>query len=202
MGHKPLVWYVDDLPENLEKFEQHHREVFTIRTFATPGQVLTALCESKPDALLCDIFFYEDVETARKMEARVGEKANEIREFGEKIGANKLANQGGIALLQEVARFYPNKFPTYAYTSKGPYLLDALGFDHIGESGAQWLFKNKYGAHTEQVIIQHDVEEFRARNSFTRRVARYFWLALFSSGILGGLVVWFLTEALPKIIGL
>ena len=194
MERKPLVWYVDDLPENLEKFRQNHANAFTVRTFETPGQVLDALSNSKPDALLCDIFFYEDVQTAREMEVKVGKKAEEIREFGEEIGANKLANQGGIKLLQEVANFYKHQFPIYAYTSKGPYILDAIGFDHIGETGALWLFKSKYGPHTEQVIIQHDIEEFRLKNSFTMRIARFFWLALFGSGFLGGLVVWFLTE--------
>jgi hypothetical protein len=201
MRKKPLVWYVDDLPENLDKFSKNHAAAFTVRTFETPGQVLDALAKSKPDALLCDIFFYADTETAREMEEKVGQKAQEIREFGEEIGANKLANQAGIQLLQEVSNFYKNQFPIYAYTSKGPYLLDAIGFDHIGETGAQWLFKNKYGAHTEQIIIQHDVEVFRLRNSFSMRIARFFWLALFGSGVLGGLVVWFLTEELPKIVG-
>jgi len=66
-------------------------------------------------------------------------RAEEIRQFGEGIGANKLANRAGITLLQEVSHFYKDEFPIYAYTSKGPYLLDSIGFDHIGASGAQWL---------------------------------------------------------------
>jgi len=134
------------------------------------------------------------------MEARVGKKAEELHQFGDEIGANKVANQAGIELLQHASRYYKDQFPIYAYTSKGPYLLDAIGFDHIGETGARWLFKNKYGAQTEQVIIQHDVEEFKEKNSFSRRIARFFWLALFGSGVLGGLVVWFLTEELPRIL--
>jgi hypothetical protein len=195
---KPIVWYVDDLPENLEKFAKNHADAFSVRTFETPAQVLNALSISKPDALLCDIFFYDAVQTAREMEARVGQKAEELRQFGGEIGANKLANQAGIELLQHVSNYYKNKFPIYAYTSKGPYLLDAIGFDHIGETGARWLFKNKYGALTEQVLIHHDIEEFREKNSFSRKIARFFWTAVFTSGILGGLVVWFLTEVLPK----
>ncbi len=133
------------------------------------------------------------------MEQRVGEKAEEIRQFGEEIGANKVANQAGIELLQYVSSYYKNQFPIYAYTSKGPYLLDAIGFDHIGETGARWLFKNKYGANTEQVIIQQDVEEFRDKNSFSRRTARFFWTAVFTSGFLGGVAVWLLTEVIPRL---
>ncbi len=201
MSKKPILWYVDDLPENLERFRKNHGGAFAVSTFDTPGEVLTALSESKPDALLCDIFFYETPEIARSMEGMVAEKAEEIREFGARIGANKVANQAGIELLKQVSQFYRNQFPIYAYTSKGPYILDALGFDHIGETGARWLFKNKYGAHTEQVIIRQDIEEFRAKNSFTMRLARFFWVATFGSGILGGIVVWFLTEKLPRILG-
>lgn len=201
MKKKPTVWYVDDLPENLQKFRNNHAETFNVRTFETPGQVLIELSKSTPDALLCDIFFYESLEIAKEMELRVREKGEEIRKFGEEIGANKLAYQAGIELLQHVSNYYKNQFPIYAYTSKGPYLLDASGFERIGETGARWIFKNRYGPHTEQVIIQQDVEEFRERNSFSRRTARFFWTAAFTSGILGGLVVWLLTEVLPRLIG-
>lgn len=200
MTKKPVVWYVDDLPSNLEKFKSNHQQAFTVRTFATPGEVTAALVESRPDALLCDIFFYDSVEVAKEMESKVQEKAAELRTFGEQIGANKVGNQAGVQLIQSVAARFSSRFPIYSYTSKGPYLLDELGFDRIGDAGAKWLFKGKYGPHTEQAIIQHDIEDFRSRNSFVMRAARYFWISLFSSGVLGGLVVWFLTEELPKLL--
>lgn len=198
MKRRPVVWYVDDLPPNLEKFKNNHGQVFSVQTFGKPEQVVEALTRSKPDALLCDIFFYETVQIAEEMEKRVQDKAREIRQFGEEIGANKLINQAGVQLIQAVSGRFGRKFPIYAYTSKGPYLLDEIGFDRIGETGAKWLFKSKYGPSTEQLIIKQDIEEFRLRNSFTMRVARLFWVALFGSGILGGLVVWLLTEVLPK----
>jgi hypothetical protein len=134
------------------------------------------------------------------MESRVQEKAREIRQFGEEIGANAITNQAGVNLIQQVSAHFKSKFPIYAYTSKGPYLLDNIGFDRVGETGARWLFKGKYGALTEQLIIRQDIEEFQFKNSFTMRIARVFWVALFGSGVLGGLVVWFLTEKLPGLI--
>ena len=200
MTKKPIVWYVDDLPGNLERFRNNHQQTFTIRTFARPEEVTSALGESKPDALLCDIFFYETVESAEEIESKVQEKAAELRKFGEEIGANKLANLAGVQLIQSVSARFGTRFPIYAYTSKGPYLLDELGFDRIGDAGAKWLFKGKYGPHTEQIVLQQDIEDFRLKNSFAMRAARYFWVAVFGSGILGGLVVWFLTEALPKLL--
>lgn len=200
MTKKPVVWYVDDLPGNLERFRRNHEQAFTIRTFATPEDVRAALVDSRPDALLCDIFFYDGVEVAEEMESRVQEKAAELRRFGDEIGANRPATQAGVHLIQSVAARFGTRFPIYAYTSKGPYLLDQLSFDRVGDSGAKWLFKGKYGPHTEQAIIQHDIEDFRLKNSFVMRGARYFWLWLFTSGVLGGLVVWFLTEKLPKLL--
>jgi hypothetical protein len=199
MKKKPVVWYVDDLPSNLEKFDKNHGQVFTVKTFSRPEQVTAALSESRPDALLCDVFFYDTVSVAEEMERRVQEKATEIRKFGEEIGANRIANQAGVPLIQSVAARFGTRFPIYAYTSKGPYLLDELGYDRIGDAGARWLFKGKYGSHTEHVIIQQDIEEFRVKNSLSIRLARFFWISLFGSGILGGLVVWLLTEELPKL---
>jgi hypothetical protein len=200
MKKKPVIWYVDDLPSNLKKFRNNHEQAFKVVTFETPEQVTAALIESTPDALLCDVFFYESVEIAEEMESKVQEKAVELRKFGEDIGANKITYQAGVPLIQSVAARFGKKFPIYAYTSKGPYLLDALSFDRIGDAGAKWLFKGKYGPHTEQIVIQQDIEDFRLKNSFSMRLARYFWAATFGSGILGGLVVWFLTEALPKLL--
>ena len=201
MNKKPVVWYVDDLPSNLEKFKEKHSEAFTIETFSRPERVLESLEKSRPDALLCDIFFYENGEIAEEMETKVWEKAKELSKFGEFIGANKLTNQDGIKLIETVSRRFGTRFPIYAYTSKGPYLLDQIGFDRIGDAGAKWLFKKKYGMATEQFIIKQDVEEFRFKNSITIRLFRYFWVSIFGSGILGGLVVWFLTEKLPKLLG-
>ena len=194
MRKKPVVWYVDDLPSNLEKFSKNHGRTFSVRTFARPEEVTAALNESRPDALLCDVFFYDTVSIAEEMERLVQEKATEIRKFGEQIGANRIANQAGVPLIQTVAARFGKRFPIYAYTSKGPYLLDEIAYDHIGDSGARWLFKGKYGWQTEQFIIQQDIKEFRLRNSFSLRLARFFWLSLFGSGIVGGLVVWLLRQ--------
>jgi len=198
MKKKPIVWYVDDLPENLTKFSTDHSEVFEIKTFSSTSDVLRALAQSTPDALLCDIFYYETPEIAREIEEKVRTKAEETRSFGETIGASKVQNLAGIDLIRTVADRFRDKFPVYAYTSKGPYLLDNSSFDHIGEAGAQWLFKRKYSPGTEEIIIQHDIHEFREKNSFSRQLGRFFWAATFGSGVIGGLVVWFLTEVLPK----
>jgi hypothetical protein len=200
MRKKPVVWYVDDLPQNLQKFKANHESTFTIRLFERPADVLSALDKEQPDALLCDIFFYETVEKAKEMEEKVQERARELRHFGAEIGASSIENQAGVKLIQEVSGRFPEKFPIYAYTSKGPYLLEGSGFDEIAEARGRWLFKGKYGPATLQLILRQDIQEFRVSNSLQMRLARYFWMFFFGSGLLGGLVVWFLTEELPKLV--
>ena len=64
------------------------------------SRLLAVLSRSmSPDALLCDIFFYENAEVAEEMEYRVSEKAAELRKFGDTIGANRTTNQDGIKLI-------------------------------------------------------------------------------------------------------
>lgn len=157
---------------------------------------MEALGDSQPDALLCDIFFYENAAEAGDMEKKVQAKARDLREFGQEIGANR--PQAGVALIQQATARYKNKFPIYAYTSKGPYLLDENAFEQIAEAGARWLFKGKYGSLTEQLILSQDIEEFIEKNSVLMLAFRYFWASLFASGIIGGVVVWFLSEVVVR----
>lgn len=195
----PLIWYVDDLPENLESFSKRHSEVFAVKTFANPTQVVDALKKEQPDALVCDIFFYDDPVTAVEIESKVMAKGRELREFGVAIGANTEANRAGVRLIQEVTQRHKGKFPIYAFTSKGPYLLENQDFERIAESGAKWLFKGKYSVAMEQLILSQDIESYRLKNSLALRLAQHFWTAVFTSGVLGGFVVWFLTEELPRL---
>jgi len=128
MKKKLVVWYVDDLPENLERFKNNHQQVFEMRTFSTPEQVMSALVDSKPEALLCDVFFYGSVAIAEDMEKRVQEKAAEIRKFGEDIEANMIANQAGVPLIQSVSA--ENAFRFTPIPPKGP--IFSMGLDLIG----------------------------------------------------------------------
>ena len=78
-------------------------------------------------------------------------------------------------MIEDVYRKFDNKppFPVYAYTSKGPYLLDTPGFDRIARIGASWLFKNRYGRDAERLLIQRDIEESRNSNSMIRRIRKH-----------------------------
>jgi hypothetical protein len=122
MKTKPTVWYVDDLKSNLDRFATDHKNAFTVRTFDNPQQVMEALKESKPDALLCDIFFYDTERESQEIEDQVQAKARQLREFARTIGADKESYQAGIKLIESVSSRFKGhpRFPIYAYTSKAP----------------------------------------------------------------------------------
>jgi len=175
MKRKPVVWYVDDLSSNLRRFENNHSDHFDIKTFKDPSEVVAQLGVSTPDALLCDIFFYETEEIAESIETRINERASDLRAFAKAIDADKEAYQAGIPLIEDVYRKFDNQppFPVYAYTSKGPYLLDTPGFDRIARLGATWLFKNRYGRDAERLLIQRGIEESQSSNSMIRRIRKH-----------------------------
>ena len=102
MKRKPVVWYVDDLSSNLRRFENNHSDHFDIKTFKDPSQVVRQLGVSTPDALLCDIFFYETEEIAESIETRINERASALRAFAKDIDADKEAFQAGIPLRDSI----------------------------------------------------------------------------------------------------
>ena len=129
--------------------------------------MLDRLNEEIPDALLCDIFFYENPEVARDIEQTISEKAAEIRQISAEIGALGKKCAAGIALIKDVAdKFRGNMpFPVYAYTSKGPYILDGEGLDQLAEYGATILFKKRYSPDMEELIIRRDIEDVKRKQS-------------------------------------
>src|SRR6267143_1003994 len=151
---KPRVWMVDDLKENRDKFQKSHEHRFTVRVFKSPYDALTTLESEKPDALLCDIYFYDNPSEAETVERLVEEKANDLLQLAKKINAE--GNETGIKLISDVRRKFKDNppFPIYAYTAKGPYLLHGQGFEQLIRLEARWLFKNKYNAESEALIIK------------------------------------------------
>ncbi len=155
----PTVWIVDDLPANLQGFVNAHGNQFTIRTFESPSQVLTALQTESPDVLLCDIYFFDSREEAETAEAEVHRRTEELRDLADRFRLH----QAGITLIETISRQYDSRPPflLYAYTSKGPYLLQGEGFDRISKAGAKWLFKGRFNRETEELIIRNELEEYQ-----------------------------------------
>jgi len=190
MAKRLSVWLVDDREVNRNNFVARHGNEFEARTFQTPDQLVAALQQGYvPDALLCDIFFYQDDEQREAVEKRVETEAKRIENLSAELHADQAAD--GIGLITRVRKHFKDDppFPIYAYTSKGPYLLHQGGFDRLEELNARWLFKNKYSPQIERHRIIEDVEDFRERHQITRRLWAVAWrtglvMAIFGS-ILG-----------------
>ena len=80
MEEKWEVWLVDDLPSNLKKFKSNHKGHYKIRTFEHPHQVMKQIAKGKcPDALLCDVFFYNTVTEAERAEKIVDKLSAKLK---------------------------------------------------------------------------------------------------------------------------
>jgi CheY-like chemotaxis protein len=100
---KCKVWLVDDLPSNREAFTANHAVDFAVETFSKTSDVLQRIQRGEyPDALLCDIVFYDSVEQANEAEARVRELAKELRKTAVDIGVHDHRHTAGISLMQQI----------------------------------------------------------------------------------------------------
>ena len=122
-----------------------------------------------PDALLCDVFFYDSVEEAERVEAEIENLATQLKGTAQKIGVHDHQHAAGIQLMSKIYEFFGNKpprFPMYAYTSKGPFLLEQSEWDNISTYGAEVLLKNRVLPERERLEIKGDIAIARARHSW------------------------------------
>jgi CheY-like chemotaxis protein len=174
MSPKYTVWLVDDLPQNRASFEANHRNDFAVETFSKTSDVLTRIHNGKyPDALLCDVFFYDSVEEAEHVEKSIADLAENLKRTAIKLGVHDHTHAIGIALMRQIYQHFKNRhppFPMYAYTSKGPFLLEQAEWDRISEYGAEVLLKGRVTAEGERAEIVGDIEFYRSKNSWTAKV--------------------------------
>jgi hypothetical protein len=170
MLQKDKVWFVDDLPRNLEKFKRNHGEYFDVELFADPAAVLQRIHNKEyPDALLCDVFFYDTVAEAERVEKKIDELAVALRKTANEIGVHDHRHAAGITLMRNIYEHFNNQpphFPMYAYTSKGPFLLEQNEWENISKYGAQVLLKGRVTADIERTEIAGDIAMHKAKNSW------------------------------------
>ncbi len=186
-ARKPRVWYVDDLPENCETFKKRHAEHFDLTLFSTVQEVDDALRgvprSKRPQALLCDIYFYDDLAEAREVERQVEEKRADFEASARKW--NVFPHADGIRLIERVRNRYPRQFPVFAYTTKAPYLMMDDGYNRLAAAGAQFLFKSRLTVTNERTVVREAIE----RTYLRTRVVNHpmFWATL--GAVVGGLIV-------------
>jgi hypothetical protein len=186
------VWFVDDLQSNLDAFKAAHDPPWRVETFLNPHDVLDRLRTETPDALFVDLFFYDTPEQAREVEEKVSQKATELRKFAQDIGAVNDRYLGGVRLIEEVAARFGKRFPVYAYTSKGPYLLEGSALDALARSDTPIVYKGRYSRAVEKLIVARDLRECEQRNSIKSRIARNLWPVLIGWGVVSWAVGKFL----------
>jgi Predicted nucleotide-binding protein containing TIR-like domain len=165
MAEKPIVWFVDDLPGNREAFKAHHKAHFAIKVFSKPGEVLKLIRKREyPDALLCDVFFYDSVKEAKRVENEIAGLAKELRKRAIEMDLYDDRHAAGIDLMRRIHEHFLKEgrsrpaFPIYAYTSKGPFLLEQKDWRKISTWGAQVLLKNRVTVETEWSEIDGDIQ--------------------------------------------
>ena len=176
MTQNPKVWFVDDLPRNLRKFKENHKDHFNVKTFEKTGDVLSRIQNNEyPDALLCDIFFYDTEERAEQVEGQIDELAIILKDTATSIGANDHTHATGILLMQKIYEHFnrsPPPFPMYAYTSKGPFLLEQKEWENISKYGAEVLLKNRISPESERIEIEGDIAIAKGENSPRSRIRK------------------------------
>jgi len=174
MAPKYKVWMVDDLPRNLEVFRTNHGDDFAIETFSKTSAVLERIHNKEyPDALLCDVFFYDTVADAETAEAKVAELAAKLRKTAINIGVHDQSHTAGIVLMRQIYEHFKRTsppFPMYAYTSKGPLLLEQSEWNKIFEYGAEVLLKGRVTPDAERTEIVGDIELVRSKRSWSARM--------------------------------
>jgi len=122
MAPKYKVWLVDDLPGNREAFRTNHGDDFAIESVSKTDDVLQRIHNKEyPDALLCDIFFYDSVAEAENAETKVAGLAAKLRKTAIDIGVYDHSHAAGITLMLQIYEHFKRTsppFPMYAYTPR------------------------------------------------------------------------------------
>jgi hypothetical protein len=156
------VWLVDDLPANRTKFRVRHKRHFRVTVFKSPDDVRRALSSGKrPNALLCDVYFYDNAKQRENVETEVEKVAQRFDRLATKHHA--VDHQTGIELVKDIRNRFNGQppFPIFSYTAKGPYLLQGGGFKELSDLKVEWLFKNRYDSERESALITRGIQEFR-----------------------------------------
>jgi hypothetical protein len=105
-------------------------------------------------------FFYDSVEIARDAERKIEELAEQLKKTATDIGANDHTHAVGITLMKNIFEHFGGsrpKFPIYAYTSKGPFLLEQSEWENRSKYGVQILLKNRITPEAEWTEIEGDI---------------------------------------------
>jgi hypothetical protein len=121
------------------------------------------------------VFFYDSVAEAQEVETKINDLAAQLKATATEIGANDHTHAVGITLMKNIFEHFgrnPPPFPMYAYTSKGPFLLEQSEWENISKYGAEVLLKNRITPEREWTEIEGDIAISKSKNSWWARTNR------------------------------
>jgi len=184
---KPRVWFVDDLPSNLDTFRKNHGHAFDVETFTKTGDVFERIRHKDyPDALLCDLFFFDSIDEAQRAEKKLTELAQHLKQAALAAGVDCQRHALGITLMKDVSEECKGAppFPMYAYSSKAPYLFGQHEWEDVYKFGSKVLLKGRVPPDVERALILADIANSKdgpARSGEVKRRSRApIWVVLWA----------------------
>lgn len=146
--------------------------------------------------MLCDVYFYP-ADRKESIEDEVRKEVDALRAFSRRIEADTDKYTAGIGLMRDIKDKFKGRppFPVYAYTSKGPYLLQQQQWDSIIKNGARILLKGRFGEAVEADEINRGIREIK-QNSWVFRTQRHFYTFFVTWGIGSAVIGWLLWKYL------
>src|SRR5215471_10655289 len=136
----------------------------------SPSTMPSAICRSPtpPTDSTDEPSFYDTAEEGERAEKAIADLAANLKKTATEIGVHDQMHAIGITLMQQIYEHFKNHpppFPMYAYTSKGPFLLEQREWDRISEYGGKVLLKGRVTSDRERTEIIGDIELHRNENS-------------------------------------
>jgi predicted nucleotide-binding protein len=116
------------------------------------------------------------VKEANWVESEIARLAKELRKTAIENDLYDDRHAAGIDLMRSIHEHFLKEgrsrpaFPIYAYTSKGPFLLEQKEWKKLSSWGAQVLLKNRVTVHTEMSEIVGDIQVTKEASRNLNRV--------------------------------
>lgn len=158
--NRPIVWYFDDMPSALDKFEKDHGSAFRFRGFSDPAELMPALMTGQmagetPDILLIDFYSVkrglpaDQVEAANQSIATMIEQEKELKKH-----VDAAWRPGGVEVVETVREFYPaSVLPIAMHTQQGLILLRDDLMRQLEYLNVGWLIKNRFSPATDRMVL-------------------------------------------------
>lgn len=157
------VWYLDDDPQWLARFQDRHGGDFEIRVFNNVIEILNSLRNTTPedpafpDIVLVDLYaplpdFTVDrtlLEEAQRKLEQFFAMERRLRKY-----VDDAWEPSGVEVVDSVREFHgPEELPVAIHTQRGLVLLKDQLMRDLESMQVDWLLKNRFSPETDQLIL-------------------------------------------------